>query len=197
MPTTFYLIRHGAVENPRQVYYGRLPGFALSREGRLQAQGAADRLSREPLAAIFSSPLLRARQTAAPLAAAFPVLKLHVSSLLNEVYSPFDGLPSSVLLARSYDVYTGAGAPFEQPADVLQRGLRFTRRILRQFPGQAVAAVTHMDLIQWLALWAKGVPAAAASRARFAELGLPPNFPAPGEGMALVEDGGVFSVSML
>jgi broad specificity phosphatase PhoE len=194
MPTTLYLIRHGAVENPRQVYYGRLPGFGLSAEGLRQAQRAASLLCRVSLAAIYSSPLLRARQTAAPLAAAFPALQVRVSSLLSEVYSPFDGLPSSVLLARSYDVYTGAQAPYEQPADVLRRGLRFVRRALLQYPGQAVAVVTHMDLIQWLALWAKGVPAAVASRARFGELGLPNDFPAPGSVTALVEDGGKYSI---
>jgi len=200
MSTTLYLVRHGAVENPRQVYYGRLPGFGLSREGQQQAQRAADRLCSErsePLAAIYSSPLLRARQTAAPLAAAFPGLRIHFSTLLSEVYSPFDGLPGPVLMERGYDVYSGMQPPYEQPADVLRRGLRFVRRAFVQHPGQAVAAVTHMDVIQWLALWAKGAPAEVESRARFGELGLPADFPAPGSVTALVEDGGRYSVSVI
>ena len=41
---------------------------------------------------------------------------------------------------------------------VVQRALRFVRQVVRHYPGQPVAVVTHMDLIQWLTLRAKGAP---------------------------------------
>ena len=68
--TTVHLLRHGEVHNPDGVLYGRLPGFRLSDLGERQAQAAADWLATRDIAYIVSSPLERARQTAAPLGAA-------------------------------------------------------------------------------------------------------------------------------
>lgn len=65
-----HLLRHGEVHNPERVLYGRLPGYRLSELGERQAQAAADWLARRDLGHLVSSPLERARQTAAPLAAA-------------------------------------------------------------------------------------------------------------------------------
>jgi broad specificity phosphatase PhoE len=67
---TVHLLRHGEVHNPDRVLYGRLPGFRLSDLGERQAQAAADWLAQRDIGYLVSSPLERARQTAAPLAAA-------------------------------------------------------------------------------------------------------------------------------
>jgi broad specificity phosphatase PhoE len=68
--TTVHLLRHGEVHNPDRVLYGRLPGFRLSDLGVAQAKVAAEFLARRPVGRLVSSPLERAQQTAAPLAAA-------------------------------------------------------------------------------------------------------------------------------
>jgi broad specificity phosphatase PhoE len=65
-----HLLRHGEVYNPDKVLYGRLPGFRLSDLGQAQAKLAAEYLSRFDVGQIYSSPLERALQTAAPLASA-------------------------------------------------------------------------------------------------------------------------------
>jgi broad specificity phosphatase PhoE len=67
---TVHLLRHGEVHNPDGVLYGRLPGFRLSELGERQAQAAGDWLATRDIGYLVSSPLERARQTAAPLAAA-------------------------------------------------------------------------------------------------------------------------------
>ncbi len=64
MPTTITFIRHGEVHNPQRILYGRLPRFALSEQGRAEAQAVAATLRDVPVATVYSSPLLRARQTA-------------------------------------------------------------------------------------------------------------------------------------
>ena len=64
-----HLVRHGEVENPDGLVYGDLPGFNLSETGQTQAREAAARLAASPLAAIWSSPLQRALQTAEAIAA--------------------------------------------------------------------------------------------------------------------------------
>ena len=69
--TTVHLVRHGEVYNPDQVLYGRLPGFHLSDHGRAdgRARGARPCRGRD-VAAVVASPLERAQETAAPIAAA-------------------------------------------------------------------------------------------------------------------------------
>ena len=68
MPTLF-LIRHG--ENDylkKNILPGRIPGVHLNDEGRQQAEALAAALKALPIAAIYSSPLERAVETASPLA---------------------------------------------------------------------------------------------------------------------------------
>jgi probable phosphoglycerate mutase len=65
-----HLVRHGHVENPRRIVYGRLPGWRLSAEGRRQAAAAAERLAGRPLAHVYTSPLERAVETAEAIASA-------------------------------------------------------------------------------------------------------------------------------
>lgn len=68
-----HLVRHGEVDNPTGVLYGRLPGFHLSERGRRSAAEAADALvaTGRPVAAVWSSPLERAQESAEPIARAF------------------------------------------------------------------------------------------------------------------------------
>jgi broad specificity phosphatase PhoE len=66
--TVVHLLRHGEVHNPNGVLYGRLPGYHLSANGRLMAAAAADFFAERPVAALFSSPLERAQETARPVA---------------------------------------------------------------------------------------------------------------------------------
>jgi broad specificity phosphatase PhoE len=66
---TVHLLRHGEVYNPDGVLYGRLPGFRLSELGERQAKAAADWLAARDIGYLVASPLERAQQTAAPLAA--------------------------------------------------------------------------------------------------------------------------------
>ena len=68
--TTVFLIRHGLTEHTGTRLYGRTPGLHLSDRGREQADRLAERFAGVRLAAIYSSPLERCLETAAPLAAA-------------------------------------------------------------------------------------------------------------------------------
>jgi broad specificity phosphatase PhoE len=68
MSTTIHLVRHGEVENPSGVIYGRLPGYHLSERGRRQAAAAAERLAKSELTVVWASPLERAQETAALIA---------------------------------------------------------------------------------------------------------------------------------
>jgi broad specificity phosphatase PhoE len=69
MQTRVHLIRHGEVHTPDRILYGRLPGFRLSDTGRDQAVAAAEMLAGRDIVAVVASPLQRAQETAAPIAA--------------------------------------------------------------------------------------------------------------------------------
>jgi broad specificity phosphatase PhoE len=71
--TVVHLVRHGEVENPTGVLYGRLPGFVLSEAGQHMAVLATEWLKGRDVTVVRSSPLERAVQTAAPIAAEFGV----------------------------------------------------------------------------------------------------------------------------
>jgi broad specificity phosphatase PhoE len=68
--TTVHLIRHGEVHNPEGVLYGRRDGYHLSDLGREMAQRIAGALGDRDIVELRTSPLERAQETAAPLAAA-------------------------------------------------------------------------------------------------------------------------------
>jgi broad specificity phosphatase PhoE len=93
--TVIHLLRHGRVENPRQILYGRLPGFNLSAEGLLMAKAVARHLAAHDVTALFSSPLERATQTAEPLAEQFG-LPIALDDRLIEAANDFEGLTFGV-----------------------------------------------------------------------------------------------------
>ncbi|MCB9595154.1 MAG: histidine phosphatase family protein [Sandaracinaceae bacterium] len=90
-----HLVRHGEVENPDGVIYGRLPGFGLSAEGREQAARTAAYLARQVDGAprVVASPLLRAEQTARILMEPLGVDELAIDERLTEAMSGLEGLP--------------------------------------------------------------------------------------------------------
>jgi broad specificity phosphatase PhoE len=67
--TTVHVMRHGEVHNPAKILYGRLQGFRLSERGQNQAKAVADSLKGNDIVYVVASPLQRAQETAAPIAA--------------------------------------------------------------------------------------------------------------------------------
>ncbi len=67
--TVVHLLRHGEVHNPEGVLYGRRDGFHLSELGVRMAQRVADTIADRDIVHLVSSPLERAQETGAPLAA--------------------------------------------------------------------------------------------------------------------------------
>jgi probable phosphoglycerate mutase len=178
--TSISLVRHGQVHNPRNIFYGRLPRFRLSREGVRQARAAGQALEGQQISALFSSPLLRARQTAGEITSFFPGLELQLSRLLLEIHSPWDGKPSAVVDRRRGDIYTGSDSRFEQPRDVALRVRRFFDRVLKTHRGGKVAAVTHGDVVAFAVLWASRAEVSARCKAGLVEYGVTDGYPATG-----------------
>jgi broad specificity phosphatase PhoE len=88
---TVHLVRHGEVDNPRGVLYGRIPGYHLSEAGRMMAKAAADFLAGRDVTVLRSSPLDRALETAEPIAAELG-LPVDVDDRLIEPWNHFEGM---------------------------------------------------------------------------------------------------------
>lgn len=67
--TVVHVMRHGEVHNPEKILYGRLPDYHLSERGQAQARRVADWLAARDITHVVASPLERAQETAAPIAA--------------------------------------------------------------------------------------------------------------------------------
>ena len=91
--TTVHLLRHGEVDNPEGILYGRLKGFGLTPLGKEMANTVADFLVDQgaDITAVIASPLLRAQQTAAPTARAYG-LAVEADPRLIEAGNEFEGM---------------------------------------------------------------------------------------------------------
>lgn len=93
--TVVHLLRHGEVYNPDGVLYGRLPDYHLSDLGRQMADRAAEALANRDVTLVWSSPMERAQETAAPVAAVHD-LQIGLDDRLLEATNVFEGQRVSV-----------------------------------------------------------------------------------------------------
>jgi broad specificity phosphatase PhoE len=155
-----YLVRHGEVHNPHGVRYGRLPGYGIAAAGVEQARCAAVWLRENadpPVGSVRSSPLLRARETAAVLRDALtPGEEITTVEALTELRSPFDGLPRKsppgAYLRRLVAAFPAGFSTWERHGDAASRMLAAVRDAARDAAqaGRSVVLVSHQAPI-WLA----------------------------------------------
>ncbi|MFC1516700.1 histidine phosphatase family protein [Thermodesulfobacteriota bacterium] len=176
--TRISLVRHASVHNPSYIFYGRLPKFPISEKGRLEAGSAARALKDFNISALYTGPLLRCRQTAVEILKYHQHLKLRKSTLITEVFTPFEGQSAGLVDARNGDVYSGADTQYEQPKDILHRVQKFLSRTRKEFPGKHVVAVTHGDAILFTLLWANHFSTTVQLKKKFSTLGILKEYPA-------------------
>lgn len=159
-----FFVRHGEVHNPGAIFYGRLPRFRLSTLGERQAEAAGRVLAAEPLAAIYTSPLLRARQTGRIIAREHPAIPVKTTQAILEIRSQLQGATIETLDARGWNFYEPRLHDDDETiADIAARIEGFARLIERRHPGRAVVAVTHGDILAVARARFSGWPLALAS----------------------------------
>ncbi|MBX6322793.1 MAG: histidine phosphatase family protein [Rhodospirillaceae bacterium] len=170
MTVTVLLVRHGAHALLGRRLVGRMAGVGLAPEGRVQAARLADRLAAERPAALQTSPLRRARETAAPIALRLG-LPAQVVPALDEIdFGDWTGLDFTSLegdpLWRQWNTERAAVRPpgGETVADVQRRVMRHIEETRRTHPGAAVAMVSHGDVIKAAVACCLGLDADAFAR---------------------------------
>lgn len=163
-PTTLLLIRHGHTDWIGRAVAGRQPDVHLNALGQEQALRLCDRLRALPISAIYSSPLERTRETAAPLAAAFG---LEVVPCEEAVELDFGRWTGSTMVTlendpgwRAFNTWRSVTpAPEgELMPDVQARIVRALLRLRAVHPGEAVAVFSHGDVIRAAVAYFAGVP---------------------------------------
>jgi broad specificity phosphatase PhoE len=159
---TLWLARHADVHNPNQVLYGRLPRFRLSEHGREQADELGRFLADKPIEAIYCSPLLRTRQTAAAVAAYHAGLKVQTNKHLLEVRTGYEGV--ALAEVGDFNFYEPMFDPSDETLDdVCERLLKFARQIMRRHQGGQVVTVSHGDPVVVMHAYYTGMPLRLAS----------------------------------
>lgn len=154
MATTVFLVRHGAHDLLGRTVAGRMVGVSLNSAGVAEAARAARRLARERIAALYTSPLERARETAAPISTALGLAPV-VCDDINEVdYGDWTGIDLASLdgdlrwRAWNHERATSRIPGGETMAAVGARGAAAIEDWRRANPDGAVAGISHGDLIR-------------------------------------------------
>lgn len=151
---TLYLVRHASYDALGRVLTGRTPGLHLNPEGRAEAARLADRFEGTDVAAVYASPIERARETAEPIA---EKLGLDVSTdegLVEIDFGDWTGRSFDELRAeplwRDWNRSRARGqAPGgETMAAVSDRVARSAETWRQRHEGRAVVAVSHADVIK-------------------------------------------------
>lgn len=157
-PTRMLLLRHGQTELSVQRRYSGHGDPELTPLGRAQAAGAAERLARVPdIAAVLTSPLRRARETADEVAGATGAPVVVRKRLIETDFGAWEGLTFSEARARdpelharwlgSEDVAPPGGESF---AAVGRRVSEELAELLAEYPGATLVVVSHVTPIKML-----------------------------------------------
>ena len=154
-PTTVLLVRHGQTATTGRVLPGRAPGLHLSDDGRRQAEAAAQRIAKlKRVAAVYASPLERARETAMPIARIRSLalrierglLELDVGSWTGSRLDRLSKRPEWTTVQRY-----PSGFRFPEGESFVEMQARVTAalaRMVEHHPGGVVVAVSHADPIK-------------------------------------------------
>lgn len=147
-----FLIRHAETgQNRDGVVQGRADN-ELSDLGRRQATALGAALAREPLVAVYSSPLLRASQTAAAAAEPHGLAVVHVPDLIEMDIGEMEGLTGVEMRERhpeflkawmSEHAATALMPGGESLQQVQERAGAALDAIVADHPAGAVAVVSH------------------------------------------------------
>jgi probable phosphoglycerate mutase len=170
-----YLVRHGQTADTvaRLFAGGSKLGAPLDEVGLKQAQTAADALSQTGAVAVIASPMLRAQQTAEPIAGRLG-LEIITDPEWREVeFGEWEGRAIADVIATSpseaaawrgsTSVRTPGG---ESLADMAARVIAARDRLLADYTGQPVVVVTHSMPIRSLVVAALGAPLDAIHQLR-------------------------------
>ena len=149
--TRLFLVRHGATAATEEGRFAGATSAELSAEGRWQAARLGERLSQQSLAAVYSSPLSRAVETARIIAGHCRLEPITRDGLREIGHGHWEGMKRDDVerqfgleyVTWEADPFTFAPAGGESGVAVLARALPVIREIVATHPGAQVLVVSH------------------------------------------------------
>jgi broad specificity phosphatase PhoE len=143
--TILHVIRHGEVDNPATLRYGRLPGYHLSTRGRQMVEAHVPFLTSRNIQHIYASPLERTQQTATIIGIALPEVPISLDPRLIEVKTAkkFEGKSRDL----GFYIPDEPTQDAESKDDIINRLAGFCEEKVIQHNGQEVVVVSHGDPI--------------------------------------------------
>jgi probable phosphoglycerate mutase len=164
-PTLVLLVRHGTTPTTGKVLPGRARGLRLADSGKKQAERAAERIAElGKIAALYSSPLERARETAAPISRALRAPVRIDRGLLECDFGAWTGQSLRRLMKKpEWTTVQRSPSLFRFPdgesfVEMQTRMVGALDVIRRRHPGQTVVCVSHADPIKAVVAHAMGTP---------------------------------------
>ena len=154
-PTVVHFVRHGQTPTTGSTLPGRAAGLHLADAGQKQAEAVSERLAGLPKAdAVYTSPLERTRETAAPIGRRLGLRVRSDKGLLECDFGEWTGKPLKDLMKlpewKTVQRYP-SGFRFpggESFAEMQTRMTATVNRIVDAHKGGAVVAVSHADPIK-------------------------------------------------
>jgi probable phosphoglycerate mutase len=162
-PTIVLLVRHARTASTGRKLPGKARGLHLDEEGRREAEAMAGRVAGLPVAAIYASPLERARETAAAIAARRRLAvriepdlgDLDVGEWTGASLKRVSRKPEWETVQRHPSGFRFPGG--ESFVEMQTRVTEALARIAARHAGEAVVAVSHADPIKAAVAHALGV----------------------------------------
>lgn len=158
------LLRHAHCASCGPVLTGRTPGVELDPVGERQARALAHALRTEPLAAVYTSPMARAVQTARAVAAAHGLEPVCRAALDEMDFGEWVGMRFDELEHdprwRQFNAQRGAcGAPGGESASALQaRAVAELASLHGHHAAETIAVVTHAEVVRCVVAHALAIP---------------------------------------
>lgn len=172
--TILLLIRHGETAWNETKRFQGISDIPLSARGMAQAEALSRSLKKERLAAIYTSPLIRARQTAACLARRRSCSPVVIEDLKELNQGRLEGLTGEDLRRDFPDFLSRwVRAPGrtvlpggESLGEVQRRVWKVIEDLVRKHPEEKIAVVAHSFVILAILCRALGMPLKAFRRFR-------------------------------
>jgi len=162
--TLVYLVRHGENDWTGKRLPGWRKGIHLNASGQTQADALVEAFEGVPLAALYSSPLERALETAAPLARARHVKVIRLEGIGELRAGRWEGQPLSRLRrTKQWSVIQRAPSLARLPggesfAEVQGRVVEALETLCARHPKAAIACFSHADPIKLAIAFYLGLP---------------------------------------
>ena len=151
---TFFLVRHGMCDPVGHSIAGRMPGVHLNAEGRRQAEMLVERFDGIRLDSIYTSPLERARETAAPLAQQRGLEPIVVNDMVELDFGEWTGARIDELESDPrWKLFNSARSTARIPAgetmrEAQQRAVAVLHAVVGRAPDSWNIVVSHGDIIR-------------------------------------------------